>query len=184
MDNPTFPKQLGRKVVYESEWINLYLDRVLLPSGNIIEEYHILDYPSESVVVLLQNGDGELCFIKALRYTTQQVEWEIPAGGIDKGESILQAATREVKEETGLSTQHLQLQYSYNPSNGMSNQVVHIVFGEVNNPMEAGVFGTDEVKSVHWLGVEEVQELIQQQAIADGVSLMAVLLYLSRTNSG
>lgn len=49
------PKKLQRKVIYKSKWINLYTDKVLMPSGKIIEKYHQLDYQKEAVVLVLEN---------------------------------------------------------------------------------------------------------------------------------
>ena len=138
------PKRLDRKKIYESQWINLYTDRVLMPSGKIIEKYHFLDYLNNSMVVLLTKDKNEICFIKALRYTTQQIQWELPAGGIDKEENILRAAEREVLEETGFKTKTLKLRYSFNPSDGMSNQATHVVVGEVDDVKQVD-FDTDEV---------------------------------------
>ncbi|MFA7209113.1 MAG: NUDIX hydrolase [Parcubacteria group bacterium] len=172
------PKRLDRKPIYESQWINLYIDKVLMPSGKIIEKYHQLDYPKESIAVLLLNAKSEICFIKSLRYTTQKIEWELPAGGVENGEDILLAAEREVMEEVGFKARALKLLYSYNPSNGMSNQNVHIILGNVETGEQAEI-DTDEVKEIHWLSLSEVKELIANNEISDGTSLMPLLLYLS-----
>lgn len=149
-----------------------------MPSGKIIEKYHFLDYPNDSVVVLLTNDKSEMCFIKALRYTTQNIDWELPAGGIDKGEDILKAAEREVLEETGFKTKALKLRYSFNPSNGMSNQTTHVVVGEVAEYKQVD-FDTDEVNEIHWLSVAKVKELVESKEISDGISLIAILFYLN-----
>lgn len=172
------PKRLDRKTIYESQWINLYTDRVLMPSGKIIEKYHFLDYPNISVVVLLKNKDKKICFLKSLRYTTQKVQWELPAGGIEKNEDILKAAEREVLEETGFKTKALKLLYTFNPSSGMSNQTTHVVGGEITDSQQAD-FDTDEVKEIHWLSPNKIKELVKNKEITDGISLIAVLLYLN-----
>ncbi len=172
------PKRLDRNTIYESPWINLHVDRVLMPSGKIIEKYHLLDYPNDCVVIVLTNQNNELCFIKSLRYTTQKIQWELPAGGIDKGEDILQAAKREVHEETGFTMKSATLRYSFNPSNGISNETAHVVIGEIDDSQQAA-FDTDEVNEVHWLSHNKVKELINQNEITDGISLMAILLYFN-----
>lgn len=173
------PKRLDRKKIYESQWINLYTDRVLMPSGKIIEKYHFLDYPNDSVVVLLTNDKDEICFIKALRYTIQQIQWELPAGGIDKAEDVLKAAEREVLEETGFKTKALKLRYSFNPSNGMSNQTTqHVVVGKIDDSKQVD-FDTDEVNETHWLSIAKTKELVENKAISDGISLIAILFYLN-----
>jgi putative (di)nucleoside polyphosphate hydrolase len=48
--------------------------------------------------VVALNADGELL----LCHVTGQNHWDLPKGGIDTGESPLQAALRETREETGL----------------------------------------------------------------------------------
>ncbi len=150
-----------------------------MPSGKIIEKYHQLDYPKESVSILLLNSKNEICFIKSLRYTTQKIWWELPAWWIEKGEDILTTAKREIIEETWFKTKSLRLCYSYNPSNGMSNQNVHVVFAEVDESRQEK-FDTDEVKEICWLSFEEVKKLIAENDITDGISLIPLTLYLSK----
>ena len=172
------PKRLDRKSVYESQWINLYVDRVLMPSGKIIEKYHQLDYPKDAVSAMIFNSRSEILFIKSLRYTTQKIEWEIPAGGVENGENILTAAEREVFEETGLKVDELKLCHTYNPANGMSNQKVHIVFGRVKDDKQLE-FDTDEVHEVVWLSQDKARQLIAKNEISDGISILPLLMYLS-----
>jgi ADP-ribose pyrophosphatase len=173
------PKRLDRKILFTSPWINLCDDKVLMPSGKIIENYYQLDYLFESVVILLENSKKEICFIKSLRYSTQKEEWEIPAGGIEKNENVLMAAEREVKEETGFQTKALKLVYSFNPSNGVSNQTIHIVFGNIDEQNRPTDFDQDEVKEIHWFSTEKIKKLIAKNEIRDGVSLLPILLYLN-----
>ena len=170
------PKRLGRESVYESAWINLYIDRVLMPSGKIIEKYHQLDYPNDSITVLLLNSRNEICFIKSLRYTTQRIEWELPAGGVERGEDVLIAARREVLEETGFQAREISLVFSYHPSNGMSNQRVHVLFARVDADGQ-DFYDEDEVEGVYWFAVDRVKELIENNEITDGISLMPLLLF-------
>lgn len=35
-----FPQRLDRRTIYESSWVSLYVDRVRMPSGAIVERYH------------------------------------------------------------------------------------------------------------------------------------------------
>lgn len=152
-----------------------------MPSGKIIEKYHQLDYPKEAVVVVIKNDGSEVCFIKSLRYSTHSIEWELPAGGIDEGENPCDAAQREVREETGYEIDNLELVQFYHPSNGMSNQVIHVVFADLQGE-SSSEFDRDEVDSVHWIHVQDAYSMVQQGKIKDGLSLVA-LLYLNLTNN-
>lgn len=173
-----FPKKIERKTIYESEWVNLYVDKVKMPSGEIVEKYHQIDYPKESVTVLLKNQKNKICFIESLRYTTQKVEIEVPSGWADAGEDITATAIRETKEETGYDIENIEHVLTYNPSNGLSNQVVHIFFATINDKVPVD-FDKNEVKKVVWLSVEEVKGLIKNGDFNCGVSMMPILLYLS-----
>ncbi len=88
------PKQLSRTVIYENPWVNLYADKVEFPGGRIIEKHHVLDFETEAVAVLVENDQDQLLFVHSYRYVTDSIEWEIPAGGIDEGESIFEGARR------------------------------------------------------------------------------------------
>jgi len=177
-DATQLPRRLERTVVYESEWINLYTDKVLLPSGRIIEKYHQLDYPSASVSILAVNDRNELCLIRSLRYTTQSVEWEVPAGSIEHGETPDEAARREFYEETGLRLATVREFIAYTPSHGMSNQQILVTYGRTAG-RDPDHFDEDETASVHWFATDQVRSMIARGEITDGVTLMPLLFYLA-----
>lgn len=118
-----------------------------MPDGKIIEEMHVLDYPKEGVGVVVINDEGNILLEYAYRYHSGNDGWEIPSGGIDKGESVIEAGKREVKEEAGYDTTDHKLIYTYNPSNGSSNQVLHVVFCKVASSKQAD-FNKNEVREV------------------------------------
>ncbi len=169
------PKRLSRTVIYENPWVNLYVDRVRFPSGQIIDKHHLLDFEKEAVAVLVENAQAELLLVHAYRYPTDTIEWEIPAGGIEPGEAILETAKREVYEESGYETINQELIYSYHPMNGMSNKLFHIARSRATE--KTGDFDKTEVKAIKWVSKEAVREMIREKQIKDGYSLTALLLY-------
>lgn len=171
------PKKLARTTIYESDWINLHTDKVEMPDGKVIEKMHVLDYPREGVGVVVIDEQDRILFEYSYRYHTGKDGWEIPTGGIDKGEAIIEAARREVLEETGFDTKDHTLMYSYNPSNGSSNQVLHVVFCKLASNKQ-GDFDKNEVREVKWFRQDEVKQMIQDKDIIDGFSLIGLLLYL------
>jgi ADP-ribose pyrophosphatase len=174
------PKRLARNTIYRSEWVSLHLDRVELPGGDIIEEYHVIDFPRESVAALVLDEAGRLLLVRIHRHVVGRTGWEVPAGGIDDGESPLAAAAREVLEETGTETGSLQLLGSYHPSNGSTNQTVHVVRCKATTT--SGIIDPDEIIEAAWFTRAQLDALLDAGEIRDGLTLTA-LFFLQRARS-
>ena len=170
------PERLAREVVYQSSWVNLYKDTVRFPSGLVIDKFHLIDFEREAVAAVMENVNGEVIFARIPRYTTGLAEWELPAGGMEIGEAILESAKRELLEETGYTSTDHELIYTYYPMNGNANQVFHIVFCKAGELVQN--FDPSEVTEVRWFTRDEIKQLLKEQKIKDGFSLTALLLWL------
>ena len=170
------PERLSRNTVYESPWGNLYLDKVKFPNGLVIEKYHLLDFSRAAVAIIVENDLGSVVFARICRYPTGLTEWELPAGRIETGETEIEAARREVLEETGYTSENHQLIYSYYPMNGSSNKLFHVVHCKAIEHIQE--FDQNEVSETRWFTKDEVTQMIKDKVITDGFSLTALLLWL------
>ena len=98
-------KKLSSTEIFDGVAIHLYKDEILLPDGNkSVRE--IIRHPG-AVCVIPITADGEIIFVNQFRYAFNKVTLEIPAGKLEKGEDHLEAALRELSEETGLSAKNV-----------------------------------------------------------------------------
>ena len=171
------PERLARKIVYESDWVNLYLDRVHFPSGEVIDPFHLLDFSRSAVTALAENEQGELLFVRVSRYTTGLAEWELPAGGVEHGEAILDAARRELLEETGHASTDHRLLHSFYPMPGNANKLFHVVHCRAGELVQA--FDANEISDVRWFNRAEIEQMIADGTSHDGLTLVALLFWLS-----
>lgn len=176
MDQRNFPERLDRKIIYESDYVCLYADKVKLPSGYVIEKYHQIHYPHEAVCLVLFNENDEILLIQSKRYTVMRMEWEIPAGRIEDGESKEEAARRECMEETGCTVKDLRFLCTQNPANGMSDCVCHVFAARVDT--ESLNFDKNEVNTKKWVSREGILEMLRTNGTKDGVSILALLFAL------
>jgi len=149
---------------------------VKFPDGFVIEDYHLLDFPRAAVAVIVENDFENIVFARISRYTTGLTEWELPAGGIETGESEIEAAKREVLEETGFSTEGHRLIYSYYPMNGSTNKQLHIVQCKAIECVQD--FDKNEVNEIRWFTKNEIRQMIKDKFFTDGPTLTALLLWL------
>ena len=170
------PKRLERTTIYESDFVCLYTDKVELPSGYIIENYHQIHYPKKAVSIVIFDEEDNILFIQNRRYTIGRLEWEIPAGRIEEGESIEEAARREAMEETGCELSDLQFLCEYNPANGMSDSLVHCFAAKVVK--EGSIKDIDEISSKRWFSKEEYMDLLMNNGTRDGVTILPILYAL------
>lgn len=169
----SFPQRLDRKVVYESDWVSLYLDKVKMPSGYVIESYHQLHYPHHSVAVVIVNEKDEIMMIQSKRYTTKRLEWEIPAGRVEENESPEVAARRECMEEAGCKLKDLTYLCCQNPSNGMSDLTIHVFGARVD--VEDMHFDEEEVQKKCWMTKKQVLDMLKTNQTQCGVSMLGLL---------
>ena len=171
------PYRLSRTTIYKDPWVNLYTDKVQFPAGRIVDKHHMLEFDRQAVAVIVENDKEEILMVQAYRYPTDSIEWEIPAGGIDPGEAILEAGEREVLEETGHTSTDHELIYTYHPMNGIANKVFHITRARVIE--KTADFDKNEVKLWQWKSTQEIEEMINTRTLKDGYTLSAVLLHFS-----
>lgn len=148
-----------------------------MPGGLVIDDYHVVDFPRPAVGVLVFDEEDRLLMIEAYRYPTDSIGWEIPAGRIDDGERVEDAAIRETHEETGYAISEVDVAYRYRPMAGMTTADFHVATATVGDRI--GTIDPNEVRQVRWMARTEVADLVARQAISDGLSLTALLLLLA-----
>jgi len=163
----------GERLVYDSEWVRLALVDVEIPDGERFE-HHVVRMPYFAAGTVVHDPARGLLLIYRHRFITDTWGWEIPAGGIDAGETPEAAAARETLEETGWQPGPLTPLFTYQPTNGLSDQRFHLFLAagatHVGAPSDPG-----EADRIEWVPLDEVRALVQRGEMLDGLSLTTVL---------
>ena len=163
----------GERRVYESPWVNLSLVDVEVP-GQGRFEHHVVRMPQQAAGVVVHRADLGVLVLWRHRFITDTWGWEIPAGRVEPGEAIEDAARREVLEETGWRlTGGLAPLIRFHPMNGVSDQVFNIFHAteaeHVGEPTDAS-----ESERVEWVAVRDLKEAAREGRVGDGLSLGAL----------
>ena len=110
-------KTLSQRYLIEKPWLTARVDKVELPTGAVIDEYYVLEYP-DWVNTIAITKEGKFVFVRQYRYALGKTVNELCAGVIEKGEEPMAAARRELMEETGFGGGNCQewMTISANPS--------------------------------------------------------------------
>jgi ADP-ribose pyrophosphatase len=171
MHNPW--KTVSGDIKYDNPWIQLREDRVIRPDGNP-GIYGVVHFKNRAIGVLPIDDDGCTYLIGQWRYALGQYSWELPEGGGPLTEHPLDAAKRELLEETGFRANHWRELFRMHLSNSVTDEeaIIYLATG-----LEAGMATPEEtevleLKRVH---LTEALELVLRGEITDSITVAAVL---------
>ncbi len=168
---------LRSRVIWRSPWYNLRQDDIRLPDGS--ESVYTVVERQQAVFIVPMLTNGCLALIRNYRYTLGGWLWEVPAGSLQAGERPIEAARRELAEEIGGHTEHLELVASFYTMPGICNELSH-VFLAYDVVLSVPQREPSEVMECHIFETDMVAKMVMNGELNDGPSALALLLCLPR----
>lgn len=156
-------------------------DHVITQSGIDIPDWYVLEYP-DWINVIAITDDGHFVMERQYRHGIGVVGYEICAGIIEEGETPLQAAQRELMEETGYGEGEWVLFNisSPNPSS-MNNRNYTFLAKGVKRISVQSLEDTESI-DVCLLTIEQVKELLRNNEIIEGIMQAPLWQYIANVN--
>jgi ADP-ribose pyrophosphatase len=170
-------KTIKSKVAFRCKYMKIIEEDFMVPSGKT-HKYYMLD--RSNYVVILAKEKDYLYLIEQYRYTTKSKLLQVVAGAIEKGETPLQAAKKELKEEAGIKAKKINKLGWFYAYYGCSNQKAYVFLAE---DIEFGKQKPDELEKeggikVVKLKISEVREMIRSGKINDVDTISAFGLFM------
>jgi 8-oxo-dGDP phosphatase len=174
---------LDSTYLHRHPWLTLRQDKVKLTSGRTIDDYYIQEFPSW-VNVLAITPDRQAVLVRQYRHGLGTVAYELPAGVHETGESFLEAAQRELLEETGYrgGTWSPMMELSPNPALQTNLSYTFLAEG-VQKTGEQQLDATEEI-TVHLVPLDALHSLIMDGAMVQALHAAPVLKYLLQNSLG
>ena len=164
---------MSREILVDNPWHRYCLDRYTQTDGSEGSYYYIDMYGACGIVPLF--ADGTTAVLQVHRYLLGRVLWEFPIGGMAAGETPLQAAQKELREEAGLLAGAWQALGSFAPYKGVSNEQTHFFLARDLEPTDQQLEPSEGI-TVHRMPLEEARARIVEQEVGDGQSMVGLML--------
>lgn len=163
---------LSSKRMYEGRVVHLKVDEVVEPGG--VEATREVVEHGGSVVIIPYLPDGRVILVRQFRYAAGKYLWELVAGSMETGESVVRAARRELLEETGYRAGSVKRLLSFYSSPGFLTEQMHVVEAR-DLTLSKAEPEADERIQVKEFTRSQIDKLLREKKIADGKTVAGLL---------
>ena len=172
-DGELIEKEKSSELIFDGKVLHLYRDEIYLPNGK--ESFREYCRHIGAVCVVPVTDEGEIICVRQYRYAVGRTVLEIPAGKLDSRDEIpIDAAVRELREETGAAAQKITYMGEYFSSPAILDERIYMFLAE---GLEFGEtdFDEDEFIEIVKIPVDELVGMIMRGEIIDGKTQAAVM---------
>ena len=166
-------KKLSSRTVWENDWMSVLEDHVINPGGGE-NHYGYVHFKNRAIAILPLDAAGNTWLVGQDRYTLGEYSWELPMGGAPLDEAPLDAAKRELKEETGLSASRWSEIMRLHTSNSITDEIGIVYVAEGLTEGETSPEETEDLQ-IRKLSLDDAVQLVNDGEITDAISVAAIL---------
>jgi len=162
-------------MVYDGRAVKLRIDTVRMPSGR--ETVREIVEHGDCVAIIAVDDKDNILLVSQFRKSVEKELLEIPAGGIDPGETPEDCVRRELREETGFLPRKVERLGGFYSSPGYCTEYLHLYLATdlVSSPLQAE---DSESISLVRVSLKQIPGLIASGSICDAKSIAGLLIFL------
>jgi ADP-ribose pyrophosphatase len=168
-------KRVNRELVHKGHIVEFYEDTIEI-EGKRHTFYDFINHIGAAAVVPVTD-DGKILMVKQYRNALDRFTLEVPAGALDEvGEPAIDCARRELEEETGYRSAHMEWLITIRTTVAFCNERIEIYVARDLIPSKQDL-DDNEFIEVKAYSIEELKEKIYSGEIQDSKTISALLAY-------
>lgn len=172
-------KLLNSEYIFREPWLTVRKDSYKLPNRAIIPDYYILEYPNWVNTIAITK-DNKFVMVRQFRPALAYLGYELSAGVVDKEDtSFLEAAQRELLEETGYSGGNWSKLMEISPNSGTHTNIVHCFLATDVELTNTPHLDSTEYLTVHLLSLDELRTLLINDEIKQATQTTPLWRYIA-----
>jgi 8-oxo-dGTP pyrophosphatase MutT (NUDIX family) len=173
----------SRHVAYDNPWITVWHDEVARPDGSP-GIYGVVHFANRAVGAVILDTLDRVLLVGQHRYTLDRYSWEIPEGGVPDGESPLDGARREVREETGVEADGWREIVRFDLSNSIGDET-GVIFAARATGRGLASPEPSEAIAIRWVPFDEALAMTADGRITDAMTILGLQrIALDRATGG
>jgi 8-oxo-dGTP pyrophosphatase MutT (NUDIX family) len=166
-------QQKSQKIVYDNPWLEVRHEEVIRPNGSE-GIYGVVHFKSNAIGVVAVDDEDNTWLVKQSRYPNNETTIEIPEGGGPLDEQPIDAAKRELKEETGFTAAHWQPLLELRTSNSVTDEKAYIFLATQLTPGKQDLEETEDIELIK-VPLKQAISMAMNGEIIDAMSVAALL---------
>jgi len=166
-------QKISSKVLFKNRYWTYCLDTFDIGNGKV-NEYHYVH--TEGSTMIIPKMNDKFILVEQYRYLNDMFSIEFPCGSIEEGLDEISNARKELEEETGFTSDNLIKIGFFSPYNGVADELCSIFFTDNLKKVDSTPDETEEFV-IYFLSEEEIDNLIKENKIWDGMTISAWTLF-------
>ncbi len=172
---PRKPQIQARELIAKTRVFQVERIQLRFSNGREVEFERLLGASGGAVLVIAERDDGALLLVREYAAGLDRYELAFPKGLMEAGESPLEAANREIKEEVGFGARRLTLLKTLSVAPGYTDFQTHVVLAQDLHPERLPGDEPQPLEVVPWPRAK-LPELLQQDDFVEARSIAALYL--------
>jgi ADP-ribose pyrophosphatase YjhB (NUDIX family) len=163
------------RIAYENPFMRVHEDQAVNPAGQDCI-YGYAESTEDSAYIVPIDTDGGTYLIRQYRYPHQNNYWEVPAGRIPYDENIVDGATRELLEETGLQAHSMTQVGELLSTPGITNFSSKIFLATELSKVSDELDVADGISATKRVSTDEFHDMVANGEVQCATSIAAYYL--------